>query len=443
MHKKILAAICSVLVVFSYTSVPANATQSLSAKYSSMYVRTGDKATDIVNIALAQTGKKKADFGYTEAWCADFVGDCAILAGASDAIPMNGKVSSLYKAVLNAGGTEVAIPQKGDLVFYYCTVHGYVHAGIMVDSQKSIEGNYSGKVSLVNGVYRDTYGDSLASGVVIRKFVRPAYNGAIIPAPTPTPDPAPTPTPTPAPKPSNNTRDNSDTKKDDNKSDSKKDDTKSDTKKDDSKSDSKKNTELKFTTKGAGDYEVTTQSSPLTLRKEADTSSAYLGSIPKGTIIRVTKTSGTSDDSWAYTTYNGVKGYVSMQYLTKAKAPKKGDKFTYDSAEYKVLSVSKKSVKVQFVKPADTDSEKVEIPEKFIRGSYTYTVTAIGAKAFADAKKLKQINIQSTKITSVKKNAFRGVDTTVEIEVPKAKYSKYSKLFKTAGISSEIKLKKI
>lgn len=433
MHKKILAAVCSFLIIFSNMSVTANATQSATTKYSPLYVKTGDKATDMVNIALAQTGKKKADFGYTEAWCADFVGDCAILAGSSNAIPANGKVSTLYNSVLAVGGKEVTIPQKGDLVFYYCSIDGYVHVGIMIDSQKSIEGNYSGKVTQVNGVYRDTHGHSLASGAVLRKFVRPAYYSAITPVPVPIPAPDPTPAP-------------SDDKAD-NKSDTKKDtksDSKSDTKKD-SKSDTKKDskTEQKFTTRGSGDYEVTTQSSSLTLRQEADTSSAWMTSIPKGTVIKVTKTSGTSDDSWAYTTYNKLSGYVSMQFLTKLKAPKKGDKFTYESAEYKVLSVSKKNVKVQYVKPADEEAQTAEIPEKFTRGSYKYTVTALGAKAFSECTSLKKISIQSTKITTVKKNAFKGIDDTAEIEVPKAKYSKYKKLFQTAGLSSKIKIKKI
>ena len=410
MRKRLLAALCSVIILISYVCLPAEATQSHPDKYSGLYVKTGDKATDIVNIGIAQLGKKKADFGYTESWCADFVCDCAILAGASDAIPLNGKVSSLYNAVLAAGGTEVAIPQKGDLVFYYCSTDGYVHVGLMVDAQQSVEGNYSSKVSMVNGVYKDTHNHSLASGAVIRKYVRPAYNGAITPTPAPTPTPTPTPKPTPTPNPTPTPE--------------------------------PEKKEQKFTRKGAGDYEVTTNSSPLTIRKTAGTSAASLGSIPKGTIITATKTSGTSDDSWAYVTYNKVKGYVSMQFLKKVKAPEKGDKITHEKAEYKVLSVSKKAVKAEYVKSTDDASEKIEVPEKFTRGSYTYTITTIGAKAFTKCKKLEEIGIKSTKITSVKKNAFRGLAKSDKITVPKKQYSKYRKLFRAAGLSSKVKLVK-
>lgn len=409
MWKKFIAVVCSVIIIISYMSVPAGATQSCPNKYSSLYVKTGDKATDIANISIAQLGKKKDDFGYTESWCADFVCDCAILAGASDAIPLNGKVSSLYKAIIAAGGTEVATPQKGDIVFYYCSTDGYVHVGIMVDSQQSVEGNYSSKVSMVNGVYKDTHGHSLASGAVIRKYVRPAYNGAITPTPAPTPTPTPTPKPTPTPDPTPSPEPDK---------------------------------EQKFTKKGAGDYVVTTKFSPLTIRKTASTSAASLGSIPKGTIIVASKTSGTSDDSWAYITYNKVKGYVSMQFLKKVKAPKKGDKITHEKAEYKVLSVSKKAVKAEYVKSTDDASEKIEVPDKFKRGSYTYTITGIGAKAFTECKKLKEIRIRSTKLTSVKKNAFKGLSKSEKIEVPKKQYSKYKKLFKAAGLSSKVMLVK-
>lgn len=393
MHKKILAAICSILIIFSYMSVPASATQSFTEKYSKLYVLTGNKSVDIVNIALAQVGKKKADFGYSEAWCADFISDCAIIAGVTDVIPPNGKVSSLYNAVLAAGGTEVATPQKGDLVFYYCSIDGYVHVGMMTDSKKSVEGNYSGKVSLVNGIYKDTRGHSLANGAVTRKFVRPAYNGSS-----------------------------------------------ANTGKNDQSGQIKPDPVVikEFTEEYAGDYEVTTNSSPLTIRLNASSGSAKLGSIPKGMIIVVEKGNG----DWAYTSYNGISGYISMDFLTKADAPVKGAVFTYGQAVYKVMSVSKKKVKVQYQKSTDIAASKVEIPEKFKRGSYTCTVTGIAAKAFSDCKNLTHINISSTKITSVKKNAFKGITTSTQISVPKKKYSKYISLFKKAALDSKVTITK-
>ena len=178
--KKICRLILAAALIFTQLpmgTVTANATQSAAAKYSRAYLLTGNKASDIATVALVQKEKKKADLGYTEAWCADFVCDCAYLAGASDVIPTNGSVSGLYQKLLAANGTQVFLPQQGDIVFYYCTVtNKWVHCGIMLNSLQSVEGNYSGKVSLVKGVYRDSHGHSLASGDVTRVFIRPAYN---------------------------------------------------------------------------------------------------------------------------------------------------------------------------------------------------------------------------------------------------------------------------
>ena len=48
----------------------------------------------------------------------------------------------------------------------------------MINSSQSVEGNYNGKVSLVNGIYKDGNGHSLANGHITRRFIRPAYASA-------------------------------------------------------------------------------------------------------------------------------------------------------------------------------------------------------------------------------------------------------------------------
>ena len=105
----------------SNTDISSVGTQSVSHNFTQSFTLTGNGATDVVAVANAQIGRSKASLGYTEAWCADFVSDCAKLAGQSAAVPFNGGVSYLYNAVLNAGGYQVSSPQAGDLVFYYCT----------------------------------------------------------------------------------------------------------------------------------------------------------------------------------------------------------------------------------------------------------------------------------------------------------------------------------
>jgi len=176
--KRNLAITCilfMIICIFEPTQVLAS--QSKSQNYSRNYSLNGNGADDIVAVAQAQLGKTKSQLGYTEAWCADFVSDCAELAGQGSKVPFDGYCQTLYNKIINSGGQRVYSPQKGDLVFYYCSkcsVH-WCHVGIMINSTQSIEGNYGGKVSLVNGRYTDGNGHSLSNGIVTRMYVRPAY----------------------------------------------------------------------------------------------------------------------------------------------------------------------------------------------------------------------------------------------------------------------------
>ncbi len=173
--KKILSCFLSVVTLTFTIPLIANATQSRDHNFSKSYFLNGNPADDMLSVAQAQIGKTKSDLGYTEAWCADFVADCAKLAGQSSAIPENGKVSSLRDSVENAGGKEVTSRQKGDLIFYYCSAcNAYVHVGIVLDSTYTIEGNYSRKVTKVSGYYSDEYKHS-TSNYIQKTYVRPAY----------------------------------------------------------------------------------------------------------------------------------------------------------------------------------------------------------------------------------------------------------------------------
>lgn len=182
---KMTALIIVVLLTITESTIFVSATDSRSANFLKNYSLTGDGATDMANIALAQKNRSQSQFGYTEAWCADFVSDCAKLAGQSDAVPFNAAVSSLRNAVLNAGGTIVTSPRAGDLIFYYCTAKGiYVHVGLMTDSTHSIQGNYGDANGVPRayyvgspGAYSDAHGHSCSSGVVTYSFVRPNYKG--------------------------------------------------------------------------------------------------------------------------------------------------------------------------------------------------------------------------------------------------------------------------
>ena len=173
--KKILSVVlcmAMMLGVFVVAPIGVSATQSRSYNFSTNYTLTGNPALDIVAIAQAQNGKTQGQLGYTEAWCADFVGDCALLAGQSSAVPTHGAVSSLYSNVINAGGWIVSSPQTGDLAFYKDS-YGFCHAGIMVDSLYMISGNMwtSGSSKVETWKYTQYNSGSYVSVT----FVKPNY----------------------------------------------------------------------------------------------------------------------------------------------------------------------------------------------------------------------------------------------------------------------------
>lgn len=140
----------------------------------------GDPANDIAEIAYAQNGKGPGELGITGSWCARFVSECAAKISQNSAIPYNAGVAGMYNAVLNAGGYKVSTPQKGDLVFYYCTVNnGWCHVAIMYDNNISVHGNYSNKVKVVDYTnFNDSANPWPGPKCWTATFIRPAYTNA-------------------------------------------------------------------------------------------------------------------------------------------------------------------------------------------------------------------------------------------------------------------------
>ena len=116
----ILFGLLSLILSFQCSQFSAYATQSKKQNFSTNYTLTGNGGTDMVNIAYAQVGKTGKQLGYTEDWCADFVSDCAALAGQSNAIPAHGRADYLDSNILKAGGYKVSKSnaQPGDIAFY-------------------------------------------------------------------------------------------------------------------------------------------------------------------------------------------------------------------------------------------------------------------------------------------------------------------------------------
>ena len=149
---------------------------------------TGDGAVDMVNVAVAQNGRKDDDAGWypsSEAWCADFVMDVARVAGQTGAVPVapaNAACGTFRNALLKAGAIEVETAQAGDIVFYCGKYNGSTyHVGIMKDSRYAVEGNaYTDEIYKVNAnrdtrVFYASDGNSIAGGGIYTVFIRPKY----------------------------------------------------------------------------------------------------------------------------------------------------------------------------------------------------------------------------------------------------------------------------
>jgi len=145
----------------------------MSDNFNKSYNITGNGASDIVAVAKAQVGKSRDELGYTEGWCADFVSDCAKIAGISTSvIPFTGGVSIMYDNLLKFGAKIVTAPQTGDIIIYkYNSDDGtiYCHAGIMADSTFSIQGNLSG---YVKNIKYTSYKNGQSWSAI---FIRPNY----------------------------------------------------------------------------------------------------------------------------------------------------------------------------------------------------------------------------------------------------------------------------
>ena len=115
--KKFSAAVLALVLALSL-AFPAQAAQSRAANFLRTYELTGDGPSDMVAIAQAQLHRSGASFDYTEQWCADFVSDCARLAGQSIVVPFHNNVYGLRDQILEAGGIITTMnPQSGDICF--------------------------------------------------------------------------------------------------------------------------------------------------------------------------------------------------------------------------------------------------------------------------------------------------------------------------------------
>lgn len=158
-------------------------TQTRTGNFLTDYILTGVGATDMINIATAQLGRTEEQFGYTEAWCADFVTDCAILAGQGVAVPKNGSCTALLNALLNANGINImengnynSNPKPGDIVFFDWNLNGVAdHVEIITDVDSTRIYTIGGNNKDANGIWRVTTDYWPLTKPALMRIIRPNY----------------------------------------------------------------------------------------------------------------------------------------------------------------------------------------------------------------------------------------------------------------------------
>ncbi len=121
----------------------------------------------------------------------------------------------------------------------------------------------------------------------------------------------------------------------------------------------------------------------------------------------------------------------------------KGITYTKGNLKYKVVTDYINGKGTVMVTGMKKNASSVTIPKTVKLESYNYKVVKIEKNAFKNKKKLKKITIKSTYLTSVGKNAIKGIDKKATIKVPKSKLPAYKKLFKAStGYKKTMKIKK-
>ena len=119
----ILVSFLMIGTLFSMLSITNLTASAISCQKDgfdkSRYTLSGNMAEDVATIAKSQKGRTGAQFGYTEAWCDEYVADCIENAGADSSIVGHGGTVADFEAVMRKkGAVEVSSPQVGDLVFF-------------------------------------------------------------------------------------------------------------------------------------------------------------------------------------------------------------------------------------------------------------------------------------------------------------------------------------
>ena len=193
--KRVITIIAlSILICMCYVAISGSvyADQSNRDKFYKFYTLTGNGADDIVGVALAQSGSDYIDslgYGDKQGVSAEFVYDCAVLAGQKQAFHYFGPgldERSLVHSFEMSGTAEVTTPQKGDIVIALGESRSDVdYAGIMYDDHTflAIRVPNLPEVETYSVAFVDLHDPSIYDNYTV-KYYRPNYqNSPPLPGP--------------------------------------------------------------------------------------------------------------------------------------------------------------------------------------------------------------------------------------------------------------------
>lgn len=132
--------------------------------------------------------------------------------------------------------------------------------------------------------------------------------------------------------------------------------------------------------------------------------------------------------------------YINVNEI--GAALKKGTTYKAGNLKYKVVTPGLNGTGTVMVTGVVKQKASVTIPKTVKLKGHDYKIVKINNNAFKGKKKIKKITIKSTTITSVGKNAIKGINKKATIKVPKSKKAAYKRLFKkSTGYVKTMKIK--
>lgn len=139
-----------------------------------------------------------------------------------------------------------------------------------------------------------------------------------------------------------------------------------------------------------------------------------------------------------------IKYYAYVNVTGIGQGAKKGVTYESNNLKYKLVKEGFDGTGTVMVTGMVKKKTSVTIPDTVKLKGQSYKVVKINSKAFYKKNKLKKVTIKSKGITSIGKNAFKGINKKAVFKVPKNKYEAYKKLLtsKTGFAKKTMEIKK-